>query len=139
MAIVDREQPNSVSPDRARVLAADDHGPFLAALRETLSATRYLEEVGAASSGEAAVELAHSLEPDIVLIDVRMPGLGGIAAAKQIKTRHPSMLVMLISTTHPRELPAALADSGADAVIWKRELDSEGLDDLWLRHTRPDR
>jgi DNA-binding NarL/FixJ family response regulator len=118
------------------VLTADDSAPFLAALRDSLRATTHLEEIGAVVSGEEAVEAAESLKPDMVLIDVRMPGLGGVAAAREIKNRHPQMLVVLISTTHPNELPTALAESAADALLWKSELESELLDELWSRHAR---
>jgi two-component system invasion response regulator UvrY len=125
---------NPVTRVRARVLAADDHAPFLAVLREVLSATNQLEVVGEAPSGEAAVEMAAALEPDAVLIDVRMPGLGGVEAAEQIKACRPRTLVVLISATHPSELPANVANSSADAVVWKSELEPRLLDDLWLRH-----
>ena len=119
---------------RARVLAVDDQHSFLVVLREVLSRTDRLEWVGEADSGETAVELADQLEPDVVLLDVRMPGLGGIEAASRIKARYPSMLVVLISTVHPDELPLERHDSAADAVIWKSELEPKLLDEIWLLH-----
>jgi Response regulator receiver domain len=68
----------------ARVLAVDDHPPFLVIVRELLRATRYLDGVGEAGSGEEAVEVARRLRPALVLMDVRMPGMGGVAPAKLI-------------------------------------------------------
>lgn len=118
---------------RVRVLAVDDHAPFLALLRDVVRATTGLVVVGEAESGERAVEAAHELHPDVVLMDVRMPGLGGIEAAKRIKASRPATLVVLISTTHPDELPRDVEDSGADAVIWKSELQPKLLDETWLR------
>jgi DNA-binding NarL/FixJ family response regulator len=118
---------------RARVLIADDQISFVGVLRDVVRRTERLEVVGEADSGETAVELTRRLEPDIVILDVRMPGLGGIGAAKRIKTRYPSTLVILISTVHPDELPFQPRDSGADAVIWKSELEPKLLDEIWLR------
>jgi DNA-binding NarL/FixJ family response regulator len=118
----------------ARVLAVDDHAPFLALLRELLCATRYLEEVAEAASGEEAVEAARTLRPDIVLMDVRMPGLGGVAAAKLIKEGCPSALVVLISTAAPDELPLEGTDTFVDAVVRKSDLGPKLLDQLWMQH-----
>jgi DNA-binding NarL/FixJ family response regulator len=119
---------------RARVLAVDDNASFLELLADIVAASAELESAGEARSGERAVELAREIEPDIVLIDVRMPGLGGIAAAKQIKVHDPATVVALISTTHPDELPAEARECGADAVIWKSDLRPVLLDEIWLRH-----
>jgi DNA-binding NarL/FixJ family response regulator len=119
---------------RARVLAVDDHPPFLAVLRDVVRATDQLESVGEAESGELAVEAAHELLPDVVLMDVRMPGLDGIAAAKLIKADRASTLVVLISTTHPSELGLEPDDTLADAVLWKSELEPRVLDQIWLRY-----
>ena len=90
---------------RARVLAVDDDPPFLALLRDLVCATAELELVAEVDCGERAVDVATELQPDIVLIDVRMPGLGGIEAAERIKASLPATLIVLISTTHPDELP----------------------------------
>jgi len=110
---------------------------MLAVLHDLVCATSQLEVAGAAESGERAVELARTLRPDMVVIDLWMPGLGGLEAVKQIKASRPSTLVVLVSTTHPDDLtPEALAS--ADAVIWKSELAPELLDELWLLHTDKD-
>ena len=62
-----------------------------------------------------------------------MPGMGGIAAAREIKAGQPSTLVILISTTHPDDLPLEPDDNPADAVVWKSEPDARRLDDIWAR------
>lgn len=128
------ERPATIDRCRARVLAVDDHAPFLALLRDVLRATDELEVVGEADSGERAVEAARELAPDVVLMDVRMPGLGGIAAAKRIKAARPSTFVVLISTAHPDELALEGDDTVADVVIWKSELAPQLLDQIWLRY-----
>jgi DNA-binding NarL/FixJ family response regulator len=119
---------------RARVLAVDDQSPFLAVLRDLVCATHELEAVAEAHSGERAIEAVRETKPDIVLMDVWMPGMGGIAAAREIKASWPSTLVVLISTTHPDELPLEPDDISADAVVWKSELAPRLLDDIWLRY-----
>ena len=90
--------------------------------------------VAEAHSGARAIEAARETEPDIVLMDVWMPGMGGIAAAREIKAGQPSTLVILISTTHPDDLPLEPDDNPADAVVWKSEPDSRLLDDIWARY-----
>lgn len=119
---------------RGRVLAVDDDSGFLALLRDVVRATGQLEAVGVAESGELAIEAAQALEPDMVVIDVRMPGLGGIEAARRIKASRPSTVIVLISTAHPDELPVADVRSVADATIWKSDLAPDLLDEIWLRN-----
>ncbi len=92
---------------------------FLAVLRELIGAAHELEPVAEASSGEHALKIATEFEPNLVLMDIRMPGLSGIEAARQIKADHPSMPVILISTTHPEELALTADLTDADVVIWK--------------------
>ena len=112
---------------------ADDDRRFLALLRDVVRATSHLAAVGLAESGERAVELAHELRPDMVIVDVWMPGLGGIEAARLIKTSFPSTLVVLISTARPDELPPEAETVGADAIVWKSELGPGLLDEILLR------
>jgi pilus assembly protein CpaE len=110
----------------------DDQPPFLAILRAVVGATGHLELAGEAQSGEEAVVAAHELRPDMVLMDVRMPGIGGLKAAERIKATHPPTLVVLVSTTHPDELPRESASGFA--VIWKSVLGPRLLDEIWTRH-----
>jgi two-component system invasion response regulator UvrY len=73
-------------------------------------------------------------------MDVRMPGIGGIEAAERIKAHRPSTVVVLISTTHPDELPLHGADTFVDAVVWKSRLRPRLLDEIWLQwRKRPSR
>jgi chemotaxis response regulator CheB len=117
-----------------RVLLVDDQPAFLGLLAEVVGATSHLEVAGDAQSGERAVELTQELKPDMVLMDVRMPGIGGLEAAERIKAVRPSTLIVLVSTTHPDELPPR-----AHEVIWKSRLGSALLDDIWLAHLRASR
>lgn len=80
-----------------RVLIVDDHPGFLEALRQLVAASPGFTVVGEASSGEEAVRAFENLAPEFVLMDVTMPGMGGIAAARAIRRRQPTAAVVLIS------------------------------------------
>ena len=119
------------------VLTVDDQAPFRALLRRVVDETPGLVVVGEAGSGESAVELARALEPDLVLMDVRMPGIGGIAATLQIKMLRPATLVVLVSTLHPDQLAEAADGSRADVTVCKSDLRPSVLEDIWRRHGPP--
>ena len=115
------------------VLIVDDQLPFLVAARRLIESTPGFEAVGEATSGERAVTLAAALRPDLVLMDVRMPGLGGLAAARCITMARSASAVVLVSTD-PQDVPAAAAQGcGAMAVISKQRLRPSSLTALWER------
>jgi DNA-binding NarL/FixJ family response regulator len=119
---------------RGRVLTVDDQPACLAVVRDLLAATEGLEGVAEVESGERAVELVQEIEPDMVLLDVWMPGMNGVWAARQIKALRPSTIVVIMSITHPDELPVLDGyDVRADAVLWKGDLRPRLLDDIWSR------
>jgi len=115
------------------VLAVDDQAAFLSVMRDLLRATEHLEVVAEAESAEEAIELAGEIEPGMVLMDIWLPGLDGMSAVRELKARLPDVVVVLTSTTHPDELPLRPDDLGADAVVWKSDLEPALLDDIWLR------
>jgi DNA-binding NarL/FixJ family response regulator len=127
-----------ISPPRhdrvASVLVVDDQPVFLRAVRELIDATAGMFVVGEAARGEEAVELVEALHPDLVLMDVCMPGLGGLQAAREIKAAHPSTIVALLSSTHPEELACQAGSCPADALIWKSDLGPRVLEEIWQRH-----
>jgi NarL family two-component system response regulator YdfI len=81
-----------------RVLIADDHMVVREGLRTILEAAPDLELVGEASDGAEAVQLAGGLSPDVVLMDLRMPGVDGIEAIRQIKELYPAVEVVILTT-----------------------------------------
>jgi DNA-binding NarL/FixJ family response regulator len=125
--------PDPTASTVGRVLAVDDQRSFRSVLRRVVDATATLAPIGEAESGEDAVALVEELEPDVVLMDVRMPGMGGIEAARRIKELRPETVVLLVSTTPAEHLAAAIDDSGADAFVSKGELRPHLLDELWRR------
>ena len=84
----------------ARVLIADDHALLRSGMRAMLAGEPDLEVVGEAADGLEAVELCRELGPDLVLMDVGMPGLDGMEATRRIKAEHPAVSVLVV-TAHP--------------------------------------
>jgi DNA-binding NarL/FixJ family response regulator len=113
------------------VLVADDQAPFRRAVRAILCATVDFELVGEAASGEEAVQLADTLRPELVLMDVSMAGIGGIEAARSITSAHPETLTVLVSTYREEDLPRDALVCGASAYVPKSELTEDVLRELW--------
>jgi DNA-binding NarL/FixJ family response regulator len=113
------------------VLTVDDHEVFLSAVREVIDATPGFVSVGEACCGEEALLLVDDREPELVLVDVRMPGMNGIETTKRIKEAHPETVVVLISIQKLPDGRAAAADSGAVAVVRKQDFGSRVLRGLW--------
>ncbi len=84
----------------ARVLIADDHALLRSGMRAMLAGEPDVEVVGEAADGLEAVDLCGKLRPDLVLMDVGMPGLDGMEATRKIKARHPAVSVLVV-TAHP--------------------------------------
>jgi DNA-binding NarL/FixJ family response regulator len=118
---------------RGRLLAVDDDASFRALLRDVVKATAHLQIAGEADCGESAIAAARELRPDIVLMDIRMPGIGGMQAAERIRAADRSTLIVMISTMHPDEIPPDAYTSFADALLWKSTLKPRVLDEVWLQ------
>ena len=86
-----------MTPEPLRVLIADDHPLFRAGMRALLETVLDVEVVGTASSGDEALALAEHTEPDVVLMDVQMPGLGGIEATGRIVAACPHIAVLVVT------------------------------------------
>ncbi|HEX6460814.1 MAG TPA: response regulator transcription factor [Thermoleophilaceae bacterium] len=116
-------------------LVVDDQAPFREVMKQLLAVTPGFRFAGEVSSGEEAVEAVDSLSPQLVLMDVRMPGIGGIEAARTLATLHPEVVVVLLSVHGPEELsPELVESSGAAAFARKQQLRPKLLTELWERH-----
>lgn len=101
-----------------RVLLADDHALFLDSMKNLLT-LHHIQVVGTAHNGFEAVEKALQLHPDIVLMDIRMPGCDGITATRMIKAQRPDCkIIMLTTSTEEPDLLEAIR-SGADGYLLK--------------------
>jgi DNA-binding NarL/FixJ family response regulator len=116
------------------VLTVDDQPVFRDLARLVLRTTQGFRSVGEVSSGEEALEIIDEVNPQLVLIDVRMPGMGGIEAARRISDAHPEALIVLISIEDPDELPSTAQDSGATVLLRKQDFGPTMLRDLWARY-----
>ncbi|HEX5621449.1 MAG TPA: response regulator transcription factor [Solirubrobacteraceae bacterium] len=116
----------------ADVLVVDDQEKWRRTLRDLVRSVPELTMVGEAASGEAALDAAARLAPQLVLMDIRMPGMSGFEASRQLIERDPDTVVLLISVDG-RDANA-VSTSGAAAVIRKQELSAEALAQAWRAH-----
>ncbi|CAN5655778.1 hypothetical protein BH24ACT14_BH24ACT14_17290 [soil metagenome] len=116
----------------ASVLIVDDQAPLRSAARMVVALSDGFEVVGEAETGESAVELAAELAPDLVLMDVNLPGIDGLEATRQILagSARPPVIVVL-STYEADEYAPRAAGAGAAAFIAKSEFDPDSLEEAW--------
>jgi DNA-binding NarL/FixJ family response regulator len=107
------------SPDRLRVLIADDHVLFRDGLRALLAAAPDTELVGEAATGDEAVTLAATLQPDVVLMDLQMPGLNGIEATRRIVPASPHINVLILTMFEDDASVFAAMRAGARGYLLK--------------------
>ena len=121
-----------------RVLIVDDQEPFRLAARMVVDATDGFEVVGEAETGEASVEMARDLAPDLVLMDVNLPGINGLDATRQILSdRSDSVIVLLLSTYEEEEYAPRAAECGASAYIPKAVFGPDRLESAWAAANEP--
>ena len=111
-----------------RILIADDHGLVRAGLRALLNDEADLEVVGEAADGEEALQRASQLKPDLVLMDISMPGTGGIEAARRIRSEAPAARILMMTVHEDEGLLQESIRAGASGYIVKRALESELID-----------
>ncbi|HEY2585524.1 MAG TPA: response regulator transcription factor [Tepidisphaeraceae bacterium] len=101
------------------ILLADDHALMRQGLRAMLSEQPGFRVVGEADNGRAAVRMARELRPDVVLMDVTMPGLNGIEATRSIRRDNPVTRVVAVSMHPERQFVAQMLAAGASAYVLK--------------------
>lgn len=121
----------AVDDHEVTVLAVDDHDGFREVLRDVIGAAPGFELVGEASSGEEATRAIEPLAPDLVLMDIAMPGMGGVAAAREIISRYPSVALVFVSANDPSLNPEVAALGDAVGGVRKQDLGPGRLRELW--------
>jgi two-component system, NarL family, invasion response regulator UvrY len=113
------------------LLLVDDHPASRAVLRDVAAATPGFTVVAEAACGEDAVPAVEALGPDLVLMDVRMPGIGGCQATEIVVDRHPEVVVWLVTAQAAGALHGLAVACGAAGVLDKRDLKPRVLREIW--------
>lgn len=108
-----------------RILLVDDHEIMRQGLRLLLEKQSDMEVIGEANNGEKAVQLADELSPDIIVMDVNMPGLDGANATRQIKIHHPNIKIVALSMHSKKGFIVEMLKAGASAYVLKENAFSE--------------
>jgi two-component system, NarL family, response regulator LiaR len=120
--------------NKIRVLVADDHAAVRDGFCHLIDEERDLQVVGRASNGEQSVTMAKELQPDVAVIDVSMPGLNGIDAAKQIRMNCPKTAILMVSAYDNESFIVASFQSGATGYLLKSDPFSEVIDAIRMVH-----
>jgi DNA-binding NarL/FixJ family response regulator len=115
------------------VLIVDDQAPARAVARAVVAATPGFDSVGEAASGEEALETARDLEPDLVLVDVAMPGLDGIETSSRLNAAVPDALIVLVAPDGDPP-PDGSAMRGVAALVHSEALTPGSLRAIWDEH-----
>ncbi len=119
-----KPQPDGVAPGdpACTVLIVDDQAPFRSAARSLVGLIAGWRVVGEVGSGEDAIETASAMHPDLVLMDINLPGISGIEATRRIVAADPGIAVVLLSTYAAADLPEDARSCGAVGYIGKADL-----------------
>jgi DNA-binding NarL/FixJ family response regulator len=110
-----------------RILVADDSAAVRRGVVGLLAPEKNLEICGEVADGEDCVRLARELHPDLVLLDISMPGLNGLEVATQLRREFPDVKILILSHHDPMVMDATTRAAGADGCIDKSRLGTELL------------
>ena len=102
-----------------KVLLTDDHELVRTGIRRLLEDSKQVEIVGEADCGEDSLQLAQSLKPDVILMDVNMPGIGGVEACRRILQRNPKQKIIVLTVHNEQTFPKHLLEIGAKGYLTK--------------------
>jgi CheY-like chemotaxis protein len=117
-----------------RVMTVDDQPVFRAIAHELVGAVGGFDPVLEAASGPEALEAAERLSPQLVLVDVQMPGMDGIETSRKLVERDASTVVVLITSGEPSDVSPAAQTCGAVALLAKQNLNPSVLRGIWTIH-----
>lgn len=113
------------------VLIVDDQPPFRAVARVVVGLAPGFAVVAEAETGEEAVEQAAATAPEVILMDINLPGINGIEATRRIVSDRPRTVVILLSTYDAESLPADAANCGAARYVNKEDFSPQVLQEAW--------
>jgi len=108
-----------------RILVVDDFAAWRQSVRSMLQSYAELQIIGETGDGEAAVRQAAEMRPDLILLDVSLPRLNGIEAAKQIQKLLPTTAILFLSMNHHQEVVRTALNSGAHGYVLKADAQNE--------------
>src|SRR5512142_1430236 len=111
--------------DKLRILIAEDSAPFRQGLRNLLQSVDDMELVSEATTGEESVRIANRLQPDVILMDIQMPGLNGIEATRRIIDASPHISILMLTMFEDDESVFAALRAGARGYLLKGALKAE--------------
>src|SRR4030043_1110964 len=111
--------------DKTRILVVDDHAVLRDGIRALLDLQDDIEVIGEASDGKEAFEKAQELQPDLVIMDIAMPGMDGLEATRRIKKKNPKIKVLVLAQHDNKEYILSVIKAGASGYVPKRALGSE--------------
>lgn len=111
--------------DKIRILVVDDHPIMRDGIRALLNLHDDIEVVGEASEGKEALEKIPALKPDVVIMDIAMPGMDGLEATRQVRKKHPKIKVLILTQYDNKEYILSVIKAGASGYVLKRALGSE--------------
>jgi DNA-binding NarL/FixJ family response regulator len=114
-----------------RVLVVDDQAPFRRAMRSVVEETDGFEVVGEVDTGEGSLEAAARLAPDLVLMDVHLPGIDGLEATRRLRAAARPPVVLLLSTYDEEAGVGFVAESGAACYVTKSAFGPDRLEETW--------
>ena len=117
-----------------RVLTVDDHAMFREVARALIDATPGFEALGEAASGEEALELCEALRPDLVLLDINLPGIDGLETGRRLSHRRKAPVIVLISADPDPALREVATQLGASVFVSKAALSARALREIWSVH-----
>jgi DNA-binding NarL/FixJ family response regulator len=115
-------------------MTVDDQAAFRRAAHDVIEATTGFRALGDAECGESALALAAELDPDLILIDVRMPGMDGVETARRLAATNPRSTIVLVSTECADDLASVAGSCGAVALLPKQDFGTAALRRLWDQH-----
>ena len=128
---MDPMDPPEGSIKTVSVLIVDDQQPFRDVARTVIGMSAGFEVVAEAASGEEAVAAVEANPPDLVLMDINLPGMSGIEATCEITASHPDVSIVLLSTYSEADLPSDARDCGAIAYVHKEDFGPALMRQLW--------
>jgi two-component system, NarL family, invasion response regulator UvrY len=117
-------------------MTVDDQERCRGVARDVIEATPGFRCVGEAASGEEALSVVDRLDPELVLVDVRMPGIDGIEVARRLHATKPETVVVLISIEEPADLPSVAQLTAGVPLVRKQDFGPRLLRRLWTEHRR---